>query len=348
MEDTNKENKVRLISSDGGQLTVSIQVAMMSSLIAGMIDNDASEDSDDENDIPVVPLTRIKFNVLKKVFEFCVHHIRFEEMPTRTLPRPFFSLNLKDLVPEWYANFVLEITTKEFCDLMVAADYLHIKPLIVLLCLTICIVNQGKTPEEFGRLLFGMDHLPSGEDAQPEVDVARRLNASDSNVEVPVEKRKSPPELHVLAAAKSLKGENFRGKTIKLAESFLSLGENNTKQRKVVAKSSNAVTWCLNAEEANVEVPPVENRKSPPELNVLTASKPMASPRLRKVEIFHANKKRYKKETIENARSFLDMGHRLSTGSVKIKKARGSATISMTIKKARSFLDFGYETSTGV
>lgn len=64
---------------------------------------------------------------------------------------------MSEAVQEWYAKFITEGVTQEVLfDLILAANYLDIKPLLELSCATVASLIDKKTPEEI-RILFGIE-----------------------------------------------------------------------------------------------------------------------------------------------------------------------------------------------
>ncbi len=59
---------------------------------------------------------------------------------------------------EWYANFILDagVTQDVLFDLILAANFLDIKPLLELSCATVASLIDRKTPEEI-RTLFNIE-----------------------------------------------------------------------------------------------------------------------------------------------------------------------------------------------
>ena len=128
-----------LISQEGEKFVVNSEVANLSGLVQTMIDNDAPEDEAQE-----IPLQSVKTATLAKVIEFCNHYI---EEPMKEISTPIKSNDMAKIVEEWYASFV-NIEKVDLYDLILAANYMDIKPLLDLSCCTIAAMIKGKTPEE--------------------------------------------------------------------------------------------------------------------------------------------------------------------------------------------------------
>mmetsp|Transcript_9956 Transcript_9956/g.18854 ORF Transcript_9956/g.18854 Transcript_9956/m.18854 type:complete len:163 (-) Transcript_9956:2128-2616(-) len=114
-------------------------VGMMSVLISAMIedDNDISTES-------VVPLPNVKSNILKKVIEFCEHHVN---EPMMDVEKPLKSSVMSEIASEWDAKFV-DLEQEVLFELILAANYMDIKSLLDLTCAKVATMIKGKTPEE--------------------------------------------------------------------------------------------------------------------------------------------------------------------------------------------------------
>ena len=65
---------------------------------------------------------------------------------------------MAEAVQEWYASFILDagVTQDVLFDLILAANFLDIKPLLELSCATVASLIDRKTPEEI-RTLFNIE-----------------------------------------------------------------------------------------------------------------------------------------------------------------------------------------------
>jgi S-phase kinase-associated protein 1 len=109
----------------------------MSELVKSMMDEDG-----DEDDGPTeIPLPNVKAQVLRKVIEFCDHHL---QEPMTEIEKPLKSQNMADVVQKWYADFV-DLEQVLLFELILAANYMDIKPLLDLTCATVASMIKGKT-----------------------------------------------------------------------------------------------------------------------------------------------------------------------------------------------------------
>lgn len=133
---------VVLQSSDNESFTVSKQVAERSVLIKNMI-----EDVGESDDSPI-PLPNVNSTVLKKVIEYCEHH-KNDPLPTAD-SEDESGRRRSDDISEWDQNF-MQVEQEMLFEIILAANYLDIKPLLEVGCKTVANMIKGKTPEEIRK-----------------------------------------------------------------------------------------------------------------------------------------------------------------------------------------------------
>ena len=101
-----------------------------------LLDSSADED---------IPLPNVKSAVLKKIIEYCKHA---KESPPTEIEKPLKSANMQDVVADkWYATFI-EVDQEVLFELILAANYLDIKPLLELGCASVAAMMKGITMAE--------------------------------------------------------------------------------------------------------------------------------------------------------------------------------------------------------
>lgn len=95
-----------------------------------------------------IPVPNVRSQILAKVIEFCSHHL---VEPMAEIEKPLRSANMSEVVNEWYANFAKNTEQQHLFDLVLAANYLDIKPLLDLTCATVASHIKGKNPDEIRR-----------------------------------------------------------------------------------------------------------------------------------------------------------------------------------------------------
>jgi len=132
---------VKLQPSDAPEaiVEVSTNVANMSKTIKDML-----EDFAGATDTPI-PLHNVSSKILQKVVEYCKHH---ESTPAPKTDDK--KDDKKDDISEWDKNFC-NVDQSTLFELILAANYLDIKPLLDVTCKTVANMIKGKTPEEIRK-----------------------------------------------------------------------------------------------------------------------------------------------------------------------------------------------------
>ena len=79
-----------------------------------------------------------------KVVEFCEH---MKEHPPPEIEKPLSSTDLSQVVDEWHASFV-NVDQEMLFEVVMAANYLDIKPLLELSCAKVASLIKGKSVQE--------------------------------------------------------------------------------------------------------------------------------------------------------------------------------------------------------
>ena len=130
---------ITLVSSDGEKMQISAKAAQRSQLVKGII-----EDYPDDAE---VPLNNVKSNILKKIKDYLEH---YQESEPQEIERPLASQNYQECVEAWdyeYINVELDL----IFEIILAANYMDIKPLLELASSKIASIIKGKTPEEIRK-----------------------------------------------------------------------------------------------------------------------------------------------------------------------------------------------------
>ena len=148
---------IHLVSNEGESYDVPLPIAIMAELVKTMID----EDQDDE-DPQEIPLPNVKSEILAKVIEF-LQHYKVEAMAE--IEKPLKSSNMAEVVQAWYATFV-EVDQEILFEMILAANYMDIKPLLDLTCASVASMIKGKTPEEIRKTFNIVNDFTPEEEAQ--------------------------------------------------------------------------------------------------------------------------------------------------------------------------------------
>jgi S-phase kinase-associated protein 1 len=79
--------------------------------------------------------------------------------------QPLKSANMAEVVQDWYANFA-NVEQEVLFELILAANYMDIKPLLDLTCATVASMIKGKTPEEIRKTFNIVNDFTPEEEAQ--------------------------------------------------------------------------------------------------------------------------------------------------------------------------------------
>jgi S-phase kinase-associated protein 1 len=136
---------IKLESSDEQVFEVPKVIAEMSVTVKNML-----EDVDADSDSPI-PLPNVKGATLAKVIEWATyHHENPEPAPAEGAAPAAKDEKRTDDISPWDKNFC-EVDQPQLFELILAANYLDIKPLLDLGCKTVANMIKGKTPEDIRK-----------------------------------------------------------------------------------------------------------------------------------------------------------------------------------------------------
>lgn len=147
-------SKVKLVTSEGEVVEVDVDVASKSVLIKGMIDDSGVEEE--------IPLPNVKRSILNKIIEFCIY-IKDNSPPE--IEKPLRSNNLGDVTTPWYAEFV-NLDQEVLFELILAANYLDIKPLLELSCAKVASLIKNRSIPEIRKFFNIENDFTPEEEAQ--------------------------------------------------------------------------------------------------------------------------------------------------------------------------------------
>ena len=135
----------RLLCKDGEVLEVPVALASNSELIATII-----EDRGTDEDILLDPVDK---PTMEKVIVFMEH---MAEHDPPEIEKPLPSTDFSQVVGAWYADYV-NIETEKLFALVLAANYLDIKPLLELSCAKVASDIKGRSVPEI-RQYFNIEN----------------------------------------------------------------------------------------------------------------------------------------------------------------------------------------------
>lgn len=113
---------------------------------------------DTGSDAPI-PVPNVSSNILAKVIEYCKYHV--ENEPGEGEGAKASEEDMK----QWDNKFV-EVEQSTLFELILAANYMDIKPLLDLTCATVASMIKGKTPEEIRKTFNIVNDFTPEEEAQ--------------------------------------------------------------------------------------------------------------------------------------------------------------------------------------
>jgi len=145
--------KVKLLCSDGEIVEVDVDVAEKSVLIKGLIDDSGTDDE--------IPLPNVKKPILEKVIKFC-EHLKSNQPPE--IEKPLRSTDMSQVVGQWHAEYI-NLEQEELFELIMASNYLDIKPLLELACAKVASMIKNKSVQEI-RQFFNIENDFTPEEEQ--------------------------------------------------------------------------------------------------------------------------------------------------------------------------------------
>lgn len=141
------ESQVVLVSGEGERFTVERRIAERSLLLKNYLnDMHASvlEDSDEEEDV-VMPIPNVRSSVLQKVIEWAEHH------RDSTFPDEDDDDSRKSAPMDSWDREFLKVDQEMLYEIIQAANYLNIKPLLDAGCKVVAEMIRGRSAEEIRR-----------------------------------------------------------------------------------------------------------------------------------------------------------------------------------------------------
>ncbi|KAF9114816.1 hypothetical protein BGX27_009764 [Mortierella sp. AM989] len=146
---------VILVSSDSQEFKVDKEVAERSILIKNMLEDVGESDSP-------IPLPNVTSTVLTKVIEYCEHH---RNDPVQVPDETDDPRKRSNDIEEWDMKF-MQVDQEMLFEIILAANYLDIKPLLDVGCKTVANIIKGKTPEEIRKAFNIVNDFTPEEEAQ--------------------------------------------------------------------------------------------------------------------------------------------------------------------------------------
>ncbi|KAF5018059.1 hypothetical protein F66182_9983 [Fusarium sp. NRRL 66182] len=144
MSDTTSNSKIWLASNDNASIEVDRVVAERSMLIKNMLEDVGDNDISQSNPIPI---PNVNEAVLRKVIEWCDHH---RNDPPQAQDDESDARKKTTDIEEWDQKF-MQVDQEMLFEIILASNYLDIKPLLDVGCKTVANMIKGKSPEEIRK-----------------------------------------------------------------------------------------------------------------------------------------------------------------------------------------------------
>jgi S-phase kinase-associated protein 1 len=145
---------ITLVSSDGEKYQIIEGAARRSQLIKGVID--------DFPDDPEVPLHNVKSNILDKIIKYLEY---YKDNEPREIERPLPNNNFNECVDTWDYQFI-DLELDQIFEIILAANYMDIKPLMELASAKVASIIKGKSPEDIRKTFNIQNDFTPEEEAQ--------------------------------------------------------------------------------------------------------------------------------------------------------------------------------------
>lgn len=151
---------VKLQPSDNANATFEVPVDVIN--LSGTIKN-MMEDLGEENTGLAIPLNNITTKVLEKVIKFCAHYVEKNLHKNKEDNKELTSEEQNEI--DTWNNEFCSVDQPELFELILAANFLDIKPLLDATCKSVANMIKGKSPEEI-RQTFNIknDFTPEEEE----------------------------------------------------------------------------------------------------------------------------------------------------------------------------------------
>ena len=143
MSTANFEDPVTLHSSDDVDTTVELKILKLSETLKNLLE-DAEPDA---NGVMNIPLPNVDNVTIKKLVEYLDYH---DQNPTEHTEYEGKGL---DDIGEWDLKYTEDMDNGILFKVILASNYLDIKPLLHLTCKTVAKKIKGKKPSEIKEIL---------------------------------------------------------------------------------------------------------------------------------------------------------------------------------------------------
>eukprot|EP00474_Spongospora_subterranea_P008431 CRZ08889.1 hypothetical protein [Spongospora subterranea] len=150
------ENDVlTFVTKEQTRFPIQRNLAMTSRLVQKILETDRDE--------TVIPLHNVRGEIMDKIITYMRHHM---DNPASEIQKPLKSNNMREVVDDqWDAEFV-DVSQDILFELILAANYMDVKPLLDLTCAKVASMLKGKTPEEIRKKFNIVNDFTPEEEAE--------------------------------------------------------------------------------------------------------------------------------------------------------------------------------------
>jgi S-phase kinase-associated protein 1 len=154
MVESSSEEKVKLISKEGTEIFVEKKIIIRSVYAKGQLDDQAE----------FVLCPEVKELTLNRIIKY-LYHLEEGNAPPE-IEKPLRSNDMKDVTTDWFANFV-DLNDEEVQDMILAANFMDIKCLLVLACAKMGSIIRSLSIPEFRKRFDIVNDFTPEEEAEP-------------------------------------------------------------------------------------------------------------------------------------------------------------------------------------
>lgn len=150
-----EEDTVELVSKEGEPHAVNRRTALMSKHIDNVLSNDRRAKS--------IELSNVSSAILKIILEYMTYHTTGGRDPSmiKEIAKPVRSLEMRKIVDDvWDADFADRMTPKQIFEIILAANYMQVDPLLHLFSAKTATMIKSKSHDEIRKMF-------SSESSQP-------------------------------------------------------------------------------------------------------------------------------------------------------------------------------------
>ena len=139
------DKEIKLKSNDEQVFTIKESAVNRSNLVKGILA--------DYEDNTEVPLPDVNGKTLKRIVDYLIH---YENSEPKSIPKPLKNSQIEDILEKWDYEYIISVELEDSIDLLNAANYMDIAPLLQLTCCRIASEMIDRPVEEV-RKIFGIE-----------------------------------------------------------------------------------------------------------------------------------------------------------------------------------------------